>query len=75
MTIATDELTGAAAAEAERPITYCERCNLESRHFIKQTEPDGATRDVCWKCVSRGEKRFNLKETWKRGGRARLPHA
>ncbi len=56
--------TGKSAA------TYCERCGRESAHIIKQTEPDGTTRDLCWKCVSRQEKRFNLKETWKRGGRA-----
>jgi hypothetical protein len=59
-------------AETEESRTgYCERCGRESAHIIKQTEPDGTTHDVCWKCVSRAEKRFNLKETWKRGGRAR----
>ncbi|MEA2175473.1 MAG: hypothetical protein QOD00_3065 [Blastocatellia bacterium] len=59
------------AATEERPAVYCEKCGRESAHIIKQTEPDGTTHDVCWKCVSRTEKRFNLKETWKRGGRAR----
>lgn len=53
------------------PTAHCERCNLESRHLIQQTEPGGASYSVCWKCVSRGEKRINLKESWKRGGRTR----
>ena len=54
----------------ERGVAYCERCGRESAHIIRQTEPDGTTHEVCWKCVSRQEKRFNLKESWKRGGRA-----
>jgi ribosome-binding protein aMBF1 (putative translation factor) len=60
-------------ATEESSAAYCEKCGKESAHIIKQTEPDGATRDVCWKCVSRVEKRFNLKDTWRRGGRARSP--
>jgi hypothetical protein len=61
------------ATTDESHAVYCAKCGKESLHIIKQTEPDGTTQDVCWKCVSRVEKRFNLKETWKRGGRARSP--
>jgi ribosome-binding protein aMBF1 (putative translation factor) len=67
------EVSKKMTATEESSAAYCEQCGRESAHIIKQIEPDGAKRDVCWKCVSRVEKRFNLKETWKRGGRARSP--
>ncbi len=47
----------------------CERCDAESRHLVKSIGPDNRTRYVCWTCINREEKRVNLKQTWKRGGR------
>ncbi len=47
----------------------CERCDQESQHLIKSIGPDNRAHYLCWSCVSRQEKRVNLKETWKRGGR------
>ena len=49
----------------------CESCDAETEHLIKFVGPDNSLRYVCWSCLSREEKRFNLKQTWKRGRRAR----
>ena len=48
----------------------CERCDDETEHLIKFVGPDNAAQYVCWSCLAREEKRFNLKESWKRGRRA-----
>jgi hypothetical protein len=48
----------------------CERCDAETERLIKYVGPDNSLQYVCWPCVTRGEKRVNLKESWKRGGRA-----
>jgi hypothetical protein len=50
---------------------YCERCDRESQHLIKSIGPDNLPHYICWACQYREEKRINLKETWRRGGRAR----
>jgi hypothetical protein len=52
------------------PVT-CERCEQESRHVIKSIGADNRVHYICWSCLYRQEKRVNLKESWKRGGRAR----
>jgi transposase-like protein len=56
-------------SEAAVPV-HCEKCDQASRHVIKSMGRDNQPHYVCWSCLSREEKRFNLKETWKRGGRA-----
>ena len=56
--------------EEEKP-DRCERCDEETEHLIKFVGPDNAPRYVCWSCLAREEKGFNLKETWKRGRRSR----
>jgi hypothetical protein len=48
---------------------YCERCDQESKHLIKFVGADNLPHYVCWSCLHREEKRVNLKETWRRGGR------
>jgi len=58
-------------AQEEKAPRYCERCDTESQHFIKFIGTDNQPHYVCWSCLSREEKRINLKETWKRGRRAR----
>jgi hypothetical protein len=50
---------------------FCERCDQESRHLIKSMGADNQPHYVCWACQYREEKRVNLKETWRRGGRVR----
>lgn len=55
--------------EEEKP-NRCERCDEETAHLIKFVTPDNTQRYVCWSCLAREEKRFNLKPTWKRGRRA-----
>lgn len=55
----------------EKAPVVCERCDQESKHVIKSMGADNKPHYVCWSCVYRDEKRINLKETWKRGGRAR----
>jgi hypothetical protein len=57
--------------EDVRKPNRCERCDAETERLIRYVGPDNALRYVCWPCVSRSEKRVNLKESWKRGGRAR----
>ena len=49
----------------------CERCDEETAHLIKFVGPDNSARMVCWSCLAREEKNYNLKKTWKRGGRKR----
>jgi ribosome-binding protein aMBF1 (putative translation factor) len=49
----------------------CERCDRETERLMKYVGPDNSVEYVCSDCVTRKEKRVNLKETWKRGGRAR----
>jgi len=49
----------------------CERCDRETERLMKFVGPDNSAEYVCSSCVSREDKRVNLKETWKRGGRAR----
>lgn len=53
----------------QAPVT-CERCDGESRHVVKSIGTDNRPHYVCWTCAYRADKRINLKETWKRGGRA-----
>jgi len=55
----------------EEKTTRCERCDEETAHLIKFVAPDNTPHYVCWSCLAREEKRINLKETWKRGRRAR----
>ena len=55
---------------AEETVNRCERCDEETEHLIKFVGPDNAPQYLCWSCVARAEKHFNLKETWKRGRRA-----
>lgn len=55
----------------EQTAERCERCDEETQHLIKLLGPDGEQHSVCWSCLARQEKRFNLKESWKRGGRNR----
>jgi hypothetical protein len=55
----------------EEKTTRCERCDEETAHLIKFVGPDNTPHYVCWSCLAREEKRINLKETWKRGRRAR----
>jgi hypothetical protein len=57
--------------QAEEKANRCERCDQETERLIKYTGPDNSKMYLCWSCVSREEKHFNLKETWKRGRRAR----
>jgi hypothetical protein len=59
----------ASVSDVEK-VNRCERCDAETERLIKYRGPDNALRYVCWSCVSREEKGVNLKETWKRGGRA-----
>ncbi|MDT4965556.1 MAG: hypothetical protein QOJ64_293 [Acidobacteriota bacterium] len=49
----------------------CERCDRETDRLIKFLAPDNSLELVCWSCLAREEKHFNLKPTWKRGGRVR----
>lgn len=66
--------TGAADAATEPGAGgnyLCDRCDREARHVIRQLEPGGGVRYVCWSCLSREEKRHNLREGWRREGRAR----
>ncbi|HYJ45349.1 MAG TPA: hypothetical protein VEV81_01960 [Pyrinomonadaceae bacterium] len=49
----------------------CERCDDETERLIKFVGPDNSPHYVCWSCLAREEKRFNLKKSWKRGGRVR----
>ncbi|MGH9941283.1 MAG: hypothetical protein ACRD9R_02870 [Pyrinomonadaceae bacterium] len=55
----------------QKPVV-CERCDRESLHYIKQTEPDNSVHYVCWDCLRREEKRVNVSRTWKRSRRANL---
>ena len=59
------------ATEAEERANRCERCDVETERLIKFVGPDNSPHYVCWSCLAREEKKVNLKETWKRGGRAR----
>jgi hypothetical protein len=59
------------ATESADKVNRCERCDAETERLLKYVAPDNSSRYVCWSCVSRQEKRVNLKGTWKRGGRAR----
>ena len=59
------------ATEQQEMVNRCERCDRETDRLIKYVGPDNSLHYVCWSCVSRREKRVNLKTTWKRGGRAR----
>ncbi|HVF48884.1 MAG TPA: hypothetical protein VNA19_02280 [Pyrinomonadaceae bacterium] len=49
----------------------CEKCDRETTHVIKLDAPDNSVRYVCWSCFSRGEKRFNVKDSWRRQARGR----
>lgn len=55
----------------EETVKRCERCDEETERLIRFVGPDNSPRYVCWSCLAREEKRFNLKGSWKRGGRAR----
>jgi hypothetical protein len=58
------------ASVGEEQVNRCERCDEETERLIKYVAPDNSLHYVCWSCVSREEKRVNLRETWKRGRRA-----
>ena len=49
----------------------CERCDRETERLMKFVGPDNSAEYVCNSCLVREEKRVNLRETWKRGGRTR----
>ena len=55
----------------EETADRCEKCDAETDRLIKFVGPDNSPHYVCWSCLSREEKGFNLKESWKRGRRAR----
>ena len=57
--------------QEEEKANRCEQCDTETAHLIKFVGADNSPKYVCWSCLAREEKRFNLKETWKRGGRTR----
>lgn len=59
------------ATEETETVNRCERCDAETERLIKLVAPDNSSQYVCWSCVSRAEKKVNLKETWKRGRRSR----
>jgi hypothetical protein len=44
----------------------CDKCDRETRHFLKLTAPDNTVQYVCWTCLARDEKRNSLRETWRR---------
>ncbi len=50
--------------------TVCERCDRESRHLIRQVEPDNSVHYICWDCLRRAEKRVNVSPRWQRDRRA-----
>ena len=56
---------------AEESVNRCERCDQETERLIKFVGPDNSPHHVCWSCLAREEKNFNLKKTWKREGRKR----
>lgn len=56
---------------AEETTNRCERCDGETKGLIKFVGPDNAPQYICWSCLAREEKHVNLKETWKRGRRAK----
>lgn len=58
------------ATETKEKVNRCEKCDEETERLLKYVGPDNSLQYVCWPCVSRSEKRVNLKNTWKRGGRA-----
>ncbi len=51
----------------------CERCDAETEHLLKFTNPDNTEEYICWACLQRAEKRRNLKPTWNRGRREVRP--
>lgn len=55
----------------DKTASRCERCDRETERLIKFVGPDNSPEYVCSSCLVREEKRVNLKETWKRGGRTR----
>jgi hypothetical protein len=59
------------ATQKEAKANRCERCDAETERLIKYVGPDNTLQYVCWPCVTRNEKRVNLKESWRRGGRTR----
>lgn len=59
------------ATQLEEKVNRCDRCDAETERLIKFTGPDNSLRHLCWSCLSREEKNFNLKQTWKRGRRHR----
>ncbi len=54
----------------EKSAVICERCDQKTLHTIKSMSSDNRVHLVCWSCISREEKRVNLKSTWKRRGRS-----
>ncbi|OLE51210.1 MAG: hypothetical protein AUG51_24585 [Acidobacteria bacterium 13_1_20CM_3_53_8] len=56
-------------------VRTCERCDAESAHLVKFTNPDNTEEYICWSCLQREEKRHNLKSTWHRGRRDSAPRA
>ena len=56
--------------QVEEKANRCERCDAETERLLKYVGPDNSLQYLCWPCVMREEKRVNLKQTWKRGGRA-----
>lgn len=59
------------SATQEEVLPRCEKCDRETRQVIKLTAPDNSVRYVCWSCFSRGEKRINVREDWRRQRRTR----
>jgi hypothetical protein len=58
------------ATQVEEKVNRCERCDQETERLLKYVGPDNTLQYVCWSCVSRDEKRVNLRGDWKRGRRA-----
>ena len=65
------KVKGMSGVKERRAPERCERCDRETEHIIELTNPDNTTSRVCWSCFSRGEKRINVRENWKRERRAR----
>jgi hypothetical protein len=59
------------SATEEKVLPRCEKCDRETPQLIKLTAPDNSASYVCWSCFARGEKRFNLRDSWRRERRSR----
>lgn len=54
----------------QKPVVRCSSCDAEVKYYNTFFSPTNEPKAICWECLMRDEKRFNMKKDFVRKGRA-----